>query len=87
MIFETGTKGNINVNGLNVLVSEAWARYDTLCEEIAETFRNIYRDAWNLPYLKEVLANSSQLMLPGGCDISCGFDIWKNTHEQRVVSI
>ena len=23
-------------------------------------------------------------MVPGGSDLACGFDVWKNSHEQRL---
>ena len=38
-------------------------------DQIEETFRKAYRDAWNRPYIKEVLAHCPQYMVLGGCDL------------------
>ena len=81
---DDGTAGNPNDPDSGLRCGEAWAAYDELCNEIAEAFRNVYRRAWNVPWLKDVLANTPQMMISGGADLACGFDSWLNRTEQRV---
>jgi hypothetical protein len=53
-----------------------WYRSATLEElavfeaEVLDTFRDVYREAWNLPHRREILAHCSHLMILGASDLA-----------------
>ena len=43
-----------------------------ILDDVREQFRDAYRKAWNVPYVRDVLANTCNVMLPAAADICPG---------------
>ena len=53
-------------------------------EQIMELFRDVYRQSWNLPYKREVLAHTSNLMNFGASDLAIDEYIQESKHGPLI---